>query len=148
MQLRLATSDDLADIARLGRLMHQESSFAPLDYDVDRVKETIGCLIDKNQFVVVVEGTNGEIVGGMAGMVEQSWFGGDMIANDLALFLDPAVRGGRLAFRLVAAWITWAKMAGAKQLRPGVVSGSKAAEEMYERMGFQKTGATFCMKGV
>ena len=148
MQLRLATSDDLADIARLGRLMHQESSFAPLDYDVDRVKETIGCLIDKNQFVVVVEDTNGEIVGGMAGMVEQSWFGGDMIANDLALFLDPAVRGGRLAFRLVAAWITWAKMAGAKQLRPGVVSGSKAAEEMYERMGFQKTGATFCMKGV
>ena len=148
MQLRLATSDDLADIARLGRLMHQESSFAPLDYDVDRVKETIGCLIDKNQFVVVVEGKNGEIVGGMAGMVEQSWFGGDMIANDLALFLDPAVRGGRLAFRLVAAWITWAKMAGAKQLRPGVVSGSKAAEEMYERMGFQKTGATFCMKGV
>lgn len=148
MQLRLATSDDLADIARLGRLMHQESSFAPLDYDVDRVKETIGCLIDKNQFVVVVEDTNGEIVGGMAGMVEQSWFGGDMIANDLALFLDPAVRGGRLAFRLVAAWITWAKMAGAKQLRPGVVSGSKAAEEMYERMGFQKTGATFCMRGV
>lgn len=148
MQLRLATSDDLADIARLGHLMHQESSFAPLDYDVDRVKETIGCLIDKNQFVVVVEDTNGEIVGGMAGMVEQSWFGGDMIANDLALFLDPAVRGGRLAFRLVAAWITWAKMAGAKQLRPGVVSGSKAAEEMYERMGFQKTGATFCMRGV
>ena len=148
MQLRLATCNDLADIARLGRMMHQESSFAPLDYDVDRVKETIGCLIDKNQFVVVVEDTNGEIVGVMAGMVEQSWFGGDMIANDLALFLDPAVRGGRLAFRLVAAWITWAKMAGAKQLRPGVVSGSRAAEEMYERMGFTKTGATFCMRGV
>ena len=148
MQLRLATCNDLADIARLGRMMHQESSFAPLDYDVDRVKETIGCLIDKNQFVVVVEDTNGEIVGVMAGMVEQSWFGGDMIANDLGLFLDPKVRGGRLAFRLVAAWITWSKMAGAKQIRPGVVSGSKAAEEMYERMGFQKTGATFCMRGV
>ena len=148
MQLRLATCNDLADIARLGRMMHQESSFAPLDYDVDRVKETIGCLIDKNQFVVVVEDTNGEIVGVMAGMVEQSWFGGDMIANDLGLFLDPKVRGGRLAFRLVAAWITWSKMAGAKQIRPGVVSGSKAAEEMYERMGFRKTGATFCMKGV
>lgn len=148
MQLRLATSDDLADIARLGRMMHQESSFAPLDYDVERVKDSIGGLIDKSQFVVVVEDTTGEIVGCMAGMVEQSWFGGDMIANDLALFLDPKVRGGRLAFRLVAAWITWSKMAGAKQIRPGVVSGSKAAEEMYERMGFQKTGATFCMRGV
>ena len=101
MKLRLATVDDLPDIVGLGRIMHKESSFAPLDYDIERVKESIGDLIEKNQFVVVAEDINGEVVGGMAGFVTQSWFGKDDIANDLALFIHPEHRGGLLAVRLV-----------------------------------------------
>jgi hypothetical protein len=34
------------------------------------------------------------VIGGMAGMVTQSWFGNDMVANDLALFIHPDHRGG------------------------------------------------------
>lgn len=145
-RLRLATPNDLADIAAMGIAMHKESSFAAMAYDVERVKETIGGLMDKNQFVVVAEGTTGEIVGCMAGMVQQSWFGDDMVANDLALYLKPGVRGGRLAFRLVMAFVTWARMAGAKQIRPGVISGSQPAERLYAGMGFKRCGATFVME--
>lgn len=147
-RIRLATSDDLAEIARLGRLMHDESTFAPMDYDVDRVKETIGDLIDKKQFVVVAEDNNGDIVGGMAGMVTQSWFGSDMVANDLALFVAPDRRGGLLAARLIEAFVMWARLAGAKQIRPGVITGNAVAERLYARLGFARCGSTFVMEGV
>lgn len=147
MKLRMATPDDLPAIVVLGRVMHQESSFAPMDYDVDRVKETISDLMNKSQFVVVAEDTNGEVIGSMAGMCTQSWFGSDMVANDLALFIHPDHRGGMLAVKLIKTFVHWAKLAGAKQIRPGVVTGSRTAEALYDRLGFTRCGATFCMEG-
>jgi L-amino acid N-acyltransferase YncA len=148
MRLRLATVDDLPAICVLGRIMHEESTFAPMDYDVERVKQTIGDLMHKSQFVVVAEDKNGEVIGGMAGMVTQSWFGSDMVANDLSLFIHPNHRGGMLAVRLIKAFVQWARLAGAKQIRPGVISGNATAVRLYEKLGFAKCGATFVMEGV
>jgi GNAT superfamily N-acetyltransferase len=146
MILRLATVDDLPSICVLGRVMHEESSFAPMDYDVDRMKETIGDLMNKSQFVVVAEDTNGEVIGGMAGMVTQSWFGNDMVANDLALFIHPDHRGGMLAVRLIKSFVRWAKLAGAKQIRVGVTTGHVNAGGLYERLGFAWCGASYVME--
>lgn len=143
----MATVADLPAICVLGRAMHQESTFAPMDYDLERVKETLGGLMDKSQFVVVAEGTNGEVIGVMAGMVTQSWFGNDMVANDLALFVHPDHRGGMLAARLIKTFVKWARLAGAKQIRPGVISGCKVADALYEKLGFRRCGATFVMEG-
>lgn len=143
----MATVADLPAICVLGRAMHQESTFAPMDYDLERVKETLGGLMDKSQFVVVAEGTNGDVIGGMAGMVTQSWFGNDMVANDLALFIHPDHRGGMLAARLIKTFVKWARLAGAKQIRPGVMTGSEAAQALYEKLGFRRCGATFVMEG-
>lgn len=148
MKLRLATADDLPAIVMMGRILHQESTFATMDFDVEVVKATIGGLIDKKQFVVVAEDTNGEVIGGMAGSVTQSWFGKDAVANDLSLFVHPGRRGSLVAYRLVESFVQWARMAGAKQIRPGVITGSASAESMYERLGFKRCGATFFMEGV
>lgn len=148
MKLRMATPDDLAALAVLGREMHQSSSYAPMDYDINRLKETLGDLIDKSQFVVVAEATNGEVIGGMVGMCTQSWFGADMVANDLALFVTPDSRGGMAAVKMVKAFVQWARLAGAKQIRLGVTTGHARAGALYERMGFAKCGASFVMEGV
>lgn len=148
MKLRMATVDDLPAIVMLGRVMHQESSFAPMNYDMDRVKGTISDLINKSQFVVVAEDTNGEVIGGMAGMVTQSWFGRDMVANDLALFVASDARGGMAAIKMMKAFVHWAKLAGAKQIRPGVTTGHARAEKLFERLGFARCGASFVMEGV
>lgn len=148
MKLRMATHDDLADICVLGRVMHDESTFAPMNYDVNRVKETISDLIDKSQFVVVAEGTNGELIGGMAGMVTQSWFGSDMVATDLAVFIKPDQRGGMVAIKMMRAFVQWAKLAGARQIRPSVHTGDERAEKLFERLGFARCGASFVMEGV
>lgn len=148
MKLRMATVDDLPAIVMLGRVMHQESSFAPMNYDMDRVKGTISDLINKSQFVVVAEDKNGKVIGGMVGMVTQSWFGRDMVANDLALFVASDARGGMAAIKMMKAFVHWAKLAGAKQIRPGVTTGHARAEKLFERLGFARCGASFVMEGV
>lgn len=148
MKLRMATVDDLPALAVLGREMHETSSYAPMDYDPERLKETISELMNKSQFVVVAEDTNGEVIGGMAGMVTQSWFGRDMVANDLALFVTGDARGGMAAIKMMKAFVHWAKLAGAKQIRPGVTTGHARAEKLFERLGFARCGASFVMEGV
>ena len=106
MRLRMATVADLPAICVLGRAMHQESTFAPMDYDIDCVKETIADLMEKSQLVLVAEDTNGEVIGGILGKVTQTWFGKDMVANELGLFIHPDHRGGMLAMKKpsVASW--------------------------------------------
>lgn len=148
MKLRLATMHDLPAICVLGRIMHEESTFAPMDYDIDCVKDTIIDLMEKSQLVLVAEDTNGEVIGGILGKVTQTWFGKDMVANELGLFIHPDHRGGMLAVKLVKTFVAWARMAGAKQIRPGVISGCEVAELLYDRLGFRRCGATFLMEGV
>lgn len=147
MKLRMATPDDLPALAVLGREMHETSSYAPMDYDPERLKETISDLMNKSQFVVVAEATNGEVIGGMLGVVTQSWFGRDMVANDLALFVAGDARGGMAAIKMMKAFVQWAKLAGAKQIRPGVTTGHVRAEKLFERLGFARCGASFVMEG-
>ena len=145
MKIRLATLDDLPKIAQLGRDMHEASTFSTLDYDAEIVKATIGRLINESQFVVVAENINGEVVGGMAGQVVPSWFGKDSVANDMAIFISPGERGGLRAVQFIEAFTLWAKLAGAKQVRPSVTTGHERAAELYEAMGFTRCGASFYM---
>lgn len=145
--IRFATSADLDAIARLGAVMHSESSFSSMHYDKEIVKKTFGDLIESKQFVVVSE-LDGCIVGGMAAVCIQSWFGSDMVANDLALFIHPEHRGGMVSVRLIKTFVQWAELAGAKQIRPGVTTGDGRAEKLYEKLGFAKCGASFVKEGV
>ena len=148
MKLRLATVNDLPDIVVLRRQLHEDTTFASMDFDMEIITETITDLMNKNQFVVVAEDINGTVIGGMAGSVTQSWFGKDLIANDLSLFVRQDHRGGFIAYRLIQHFVRWARLAGAKQIRPGVITGNENAEALYERLGFKRCGSTYFMEGV
>ena len=148
MRLRLATPEDLPALCVLGRLMRDETTFAGMDFDNDRFKEAVQELIDKNQLVQVAEDKNGEVVGAMLCQVKPTWFGNDLIATELGLFIHPDHRGGALAARFIKTFVKWARLAGAKQIRPGVITGCDVAVKLYERLGFRRCGATFLMEGV
>lgn len=148
MKLRLATVNDLPELVVLGRQLHQESTYSSMDYDDEIVKETLTDLMNKNQFVVVAEDINRSVVGVMAGSVRESWFGKDLIANDLVLLIRKDLRGGLIAYRLIKNFVLWAKLAGAKQIRPGITTGNENADTLYERLGFKRCGSTYFMEGV
>jgi L-amino acid N-acyltransferase YncA len=145
MMIRMATAHDLPAIVRCGREMHDTTDYALLDFDPDRVVQTFTELMAQSQFVAVAENINGDVVGGMAGRCFQSWFGKDMIAADIALFVHSDARGGIMAVQLIKAFTVWAKLAGARQVRPGVATGDERAEGLYAHLGFRRCGSHFCM---
>ena len=153
MKIRPAVVQDVLHLAEIGRVLHEQSSFAGMAYDPDAsASYLLSLIVNTNPaidyFVYVAENDAGEVVGGMAGYCAKSWFGPDRTASDISLFIIPEARGGMTAVRLVKAYIEWAKAHGARQIRPGVSTGAigSAAEGLYSRLGLSRVGSLFCLE--
>jgi GNAT superfamily N-acetyltransferase len=137
---------DIPALVGLAEAMHAEGSFAGMNFTPEILAAYLAQSILQGQFVVVAE-KNGEIIGAFVGFTFQSIFGRDYIAADDGLFIAKEHRGGRLAIKLIQAFVEWARAQGVKQIRPGVSTGEAgaAAERLYERLGFQRVGTLFMM---
>jgi L-amino acid N-acyltransferase YncA len=144
-EIRRATPSDIPAMIDIGRAMHAESSFAPMDFDAETLAATLHRLMADDQFALVAEDADGKTAGVMIGLISPSWFGRDWTASDLALYLTPEHRGGATAARMVKAFVIWAREAGAKQIRPGVSTGQPGALNLYAGLGFTPVGQLFCM---
>lgn len=142
--VRRAALADVADLVDLARDMHEDSSFAPLQFDPDKLTETLAVMIRHGHGVFVAE-LRGEIVGAIVGYLDSPIFSRDKVAYEHALYVSPEHRSGHLAISLVSAFADWAKQVGAKQIRPGVTTGpvGGGACKLYRAMGFTPVGETF-----
>ena len=145
MGIRDATVHDLDRLIEIGLEMQSESSYRYLTYDPDRVRSFLSGLIG-TQYVRVYE-KDGRVVAVMVGVATPAWFSEDMMATDLALFVDKKHRGSMTAIRLIRDFLRWAKDRGVKQIRPGVSTGAvgSAGSRLYEAMGFEAVGTTYVL---
>ena len=84
----------------------------------------------------------------VAGVEDTHWvgmafgmLGDDGVTNLYGVWVDPAVRGHGIGRRLVEALIEWARAAAQRVFRLEVADGNVEAIALYERMGFEWTGA-------
>jgi len=91
-------------------------------------------LVDRARFVAESGGEVIGTVGGGASDVTGS-------AALTALWVAPAARGRGVGEALVNAVLEWAKDAGHEQVMLWVVEGNSAAESLYLRTGFRRTGS-------
>ncbi len=88
----------------------------------------------RSQFVALIGGAVAGTVGGIV-------LPDGMTAELISMWVDPAARGRGVGERLVAAVLDWAGTAGLSEVRLWVTSGNGAAERLYARCGFKRTGA-------
>ena len=82
------------------------------------------------------------LVGGSAiGMVAGVSGDSGTERNLVAMWVDPGWRGHEAASKLVSLVVDWATAEGSQRLRLWVAEGNEAARRIYERQGFQATGA-------
>ena len=112
-----------------------------MDFSEVKAKHAVISFIEGGQFVMVID-IDGEISGVMIGIVFPTWFGSDLIAVDIALYVKPECRGFA-SVRLVKQFIAWAKDKGAKQIRPGISTGDKSDGRIYRSLGFKDLGESF-----
>jgi GNAT superfamily N-acetyltransferase len=147
MLIRDFTADDMPQIIALGRQMHKESSYNGLDFDDDTVMDLADQWLSNPEiyFCRVAEDKQKEIFGMYVGLISSYYFGKDLVANDLLLFVVPDRRGSIAAVKLIKEFEQWAKDKGAAEVRPALSTGVKVEEtkQLYEALGYEAVGFTF-----
>ena len=122
--------------------MHAESVFSKYDYNDEKVALAIGTLIELPHGIALVATTQGKVIGGFLGRIDKHWFGDDLQAYDLALFILPEHRGSTAAYKLIREYIARAKAFGAAQISIANSTGfePKRVKRLFEVTGFDHVG--------
>ena len=141
--VRVATLDDIPALVEMGAAMRAESPrYRSQSFDPAKVTQIAHQLIPTKG--VGVAERDGKIIGMMAGVVVPTWFGHDLMATDLVLYVKPEHRKTtRAALLLIRAFEAWAEERGAVDIMPGVstmveVEGTVG---LYEKLGYERYGA-------
>lgn len=146
MSIRAATIEDVPRLVELGQAMHSESPrFSRLTFDADKLAAFLGSAVNAPHVLVLVAERDGQIVGGFVGLAMEHWASRDLVATDLALFIDPGKRGGLMASRLLRAYLDWAELRGAKLIQCGITTGVEelATGRLYEALGLSRCGVIY-----
>lgn len=145
MEIRNATIDDVDALVELGEMMHAESPrFRTLTYDPVKVAGVVQYLLHDPAAQVLVAEHEAQIVGMLAGIIVEHFFGPDCYATDYVFYVHPAYRGTSAAPRLYRAWEELLKADGrVKEVSLGISTEihPERTRRFYEHLGFRETGA-------
>lgn len=144
--IRTIHSHDITTLIKLGQQMHQESVYAFLPYQEEKVHQFIVDILDdsETQCGFVAE-QDGLIIGMMAGYLTDYFFCDKTLACDMVLFVKKDYRGGLTAFRLIRAFQHWALQHNAVELSLGISTNihAETTGKLYQKMGFNYVGGLY-----
>lgn len=94
--IRLATSDDIARIVKMGECFHAEAGWADIsEFDVESCTATITNMIEQDAGIVVVVENEGRLVGMAGGVISPIYFNyAHQTGQELFFWLEPSSRSG------------------------------------------------------
>jgi GNAT superfamily N-acetyltransferase len=151
LSVRDIVEDDIEALIALGPEIHGESIYHELDYDPDKFRKLALASLNRNNsmFCCFVADYKGKIIGVFAGIIAVHFFGTDMSASDLFLYIAKkyrATRAGASAMRLlITRYRSWAMERGATEItiRATRSNVSRKTQEFFHRMGYEENGLLF-----
>jgi predicted N-acetyltransferase YhbS len=144
--IRPATPEDLDALSEMGEHFFGYSAFskfAPFDRNAARAAiarlASGGTLLAPSSSAVLVADQDGEIVGGIVGMVNPLWFNPSIrAATELAWWVAEEHRHGRAAIMLYRAFEQWAESMGTTIIVMSdlVIDGDTPAAGIFQKLGF------------
>lgn len=141
--IRAATFDDIPVLLDLGERMHAESPrFSQLTFCRDKMTRTFQVVMGTDLGLLDVAEIDGRIVGLMLALAFEHYCSPDIVATELALYVEPEHRGSLIGLRLIKRYRQWADGIGAKHTTAGVSTGvhTEQTARLYEAAGFQRFG--------
>lgn len=140
-QVRDAGHLDLLILASLANEYAQEvTEMKQHPVDAQVLMQGLAATIGNPTGYLKVLSVDGKVVGALWGCLTHMPWSSTPIAQDIIVFVSGGYRGyGKL---LIADWIKWAKLVGAKEVCLSTASGieTEATCKLFERIGFRKVG--------
>ena len=137
--IRTWTHEDLADVLRLGRLMHEESAYQRMTWDEPTAKAYIfNCFWDPLTTCFIAEDEDEQVVGLLGVVLTSMYFSTDIVVKDILFYVHPEFRGSSAALRMIKAAEEWGVLYGAAEAQLGV-SGEIDTERtvcFFKRLGY------------
>lgn len=142
MIIRQPEEGDWQEVLRLARLMHAESYFRDFDFMPSKVYGVFEqARSNPMWFGLVAGGSCGSSLAGFfCAAATPHYFGNDLYACDLVLYVDPEHRGSIFPVRMIRAYEIWARSIGCREAILGVSTeiNTKRTGAFYERLGYDR----------
>ena len=141
--IREAKEGDILSIIDMGQNVVRESPrYRTVDYNPQKVRELANILMDKEDGILLVAEKNGNQMGFFAGMIAPHFFGNNLVASDIAVYVLPFFRNGYTASKLINRFEEWAIEQGAAAIFLTVSTEihHENTLKFYERLGYRQTG--------
>lgn len=119
--------------------MHSETIYSSLNFSGVACADFLLRHAKHDQFIQVDER------GIMLGEISPSFFGSDLSANDVLIYIRPECRGEGLAKTSIESFFLWAKDKGAKLITIGQSTGQNQTEfsALINKLDLQPLGAVY-----
>lgn len=142
--LRLAERRDFEDVNRMLREFHQKSPYSSLVYDEEKVWQNFKFYLkNKNQMIIILSEQDDRPRGLIVGSISSPAFSSDLVATELAWWMDEDYRKSRDSMLLFDAYQDWTKRVGARMCHMALLSNSPDLSKKYERNGYELSEKTY-----
>jgi hypothetical protein len=139
--IRRARYAEIPRILYLGSLFHAGAKHSH-GYNEDHAAEMLDDCMWSDNKVALVYTVCGEVVGFLLGSLTSTWQAKELVASELAWFVEKEHRGFG-AIKLVHAFENWATEEGADAIAMADIEGLTDLQSTYERLGYRKVETTY-----
>lgn len=150
--IRVATRNDLATINALGKRMVEEApmlngqEFKPLDDLTVHIINQGGAFLayrggDTDALIDVLD----EPVGFAVGLVYQQWWSSELVVGEMALWVAPEARAGKVGVQLIRALEDYGHARGCTRSVMALGTGVRPerVERLYVRLGYRRSASNW-----
>jgi RimJ/RimL family protein N-acetyltransferase len=148
VSLKLATPEDLDTFLRFSHAFYLASPFSPsLSYNPSKVQELFELAVhtQHSKALVLIYHEQDQARGMLVSVASSTPFSDDIVASELAWWVDEEYRGTRGSIELIYAYEEWARRVGAKHITMALLPSltNPKVENYYEKMGYKKTETSY-----
>lgn len=141
--MKLAELSDLPDILRMARSFHEASPYKDLEFSEERCREMFARYLvgNKKELIIILAGD--KPFGMIIGFANSLPFSLDLVATELAWWVDEEHRGSRESLLLFKAYEDWAKRIGARLTQMAMLDDVTNLKRFYEKQGYRPAEQSF-----
>jgi GNAT superfamily N-acetyltransferase len=146
--VREACLSDIKPLVALGKIMHEETAFAGIEWNPVKVRDFGVVAVSSNSFCVYVAEDNGIPVGMVIAEVVPYFFSDELRVCDHLWYVAKEYRGGPAAAKLIDKLIEFAKSKGVSEIYSGVSTSLDAEKTgvLLENIGYEHLGGLYKYK--